>query len=134
MRIPAKHIQRNPALRTAAAFIQFVRAAVCAAILVGICAIPVLAAPAPQKNTKANDKKKTSQSKTGAVRTLDAINIEGEIAVPQVLFITSRDYPRYRDGLRFEFRKSKLEVARSLDLPARLRIVAQSKINKEEGP
>jgi hypothetical protein len=32
------------------------------------------------------------------VRTLDAIRIEGEIDVPQVLFITARDYRRFRDG------------------------------------
>ena len=111
--------------------------ATCAAIFTGLCAMSASAAPSQQKTTTktvTKSEKKTSQSRTGAVRTLDAINIEGEIAVPQVLFITSRDYPRYRDGLRFEFRKSKLEVARSLDLPARLRIVAQPKTNKEEGP
>ena len=106
-----KRIARHTCLTAVTAF---------AVIFAGLCAMPAAAA--------------ASQSRTGAVRTLDAINIEGEIAVPQVLFITSRDYPRYRDGLRFEFRKSKLEVARSLDLPARLRIVAQPKINKEEGP
>ena len=67
---------------------------------------------------------------TPAVRTLDAITIEGEIAVPQVLFITSRDYPRYRDGLGLKFRMTTLDVARSVDLPTRLRIVAK---HKEEG-
>jgi hypothetical protein len=111
--------------------------AACAAITAILVALPAAAAPSPQKTatkTVAKNEKKSSQPRTGAIRTLDAINIEGEIAVPQVLFITSRDYPRYRDGLRFLFRKSKLEVARSLDLPARLRIVAQPKINKEEGP
>jgi hypothetical protein len=114
-----------------------VTVAACAAITAVLFAVPAAAVPSPQKaaaKTVAQNEKKASQSRTGAIRTLDAINIEGEIAVPQVLFITSRDYPRYRDGLRFEFRESKLEVARSLDLPARLRIVAQPKINKEEGP
>jgi len=67
-------------------------------------------------------------------RTLREINIEGEIAVPQVLFITSRDYPRYRDGLGLEFRLNAIDVARSLDLPKRLRIVPQSQLIKEEGP
>lgn len=71
-----------------------------------------------------------SNKKTGVIRTLDAINIEGEIAVPQVLFITSRDYRRYRDGLALKFRMSSLDVARSSDLPARLRFVAKS---QEEG-
>lgn len=67
------------------------------------------------------------------VRTLDDINIEGEIAVPQVLFITSRDYPRYRDSMRLKFRMSALEVARSVDLPTRLRVVAKQTQYKEEG-
>ena len=69
-----------------------------------------------------------------AVRTLDAITIEGEIAVPQVLFITSRDYPRYRDGLGVNFRMTTIGVARSLDQPRRLRFVAQSQLVQEEAP
>jgi hypothetical protein len=71
-----------------------------------------------------------ANKKTGVVRTLDAVNIEGEIAVPQVLFITSRDYRRYRDGMALKFRMSSLDVARSTNLPTRLRFVAKS---KEEG-
>jgi len=67
-------------------------------------------------------------------RTLREIHIEGEIAVPQVLFITSRDYPRYRDGLGLQFRLRAIDVARSVDLPKRLRIVPQSQMIKEEGP
>jgi hypothetical protein len=71
--------------------------------------------------------------RSAVVRTLEAINIEGEIAVPQVLFITSRDYPRYRDRLRWRYRMSSLDVARSLELPTRLRIVAQTEPTKEAG-
>ncbi len=72
------------------------------------------------------------QGQTEAVRTLDAINIEGEIAVPQVLFITSRDYRRYRDGLGSNYRKTALEVARPDGLPARVRVVATKRQHKEE--
>jgi hypothetical protein len=56
------------------------------------------------------------------IRTIDAINIEGEIAVPQVLFITSRDNRRYRDGLGKNFRMGTLDVARSLTMPNRLSV------------
>jgi len=80
----------------------------------------------------AQEKVSSGKSKTQkpALRTLEDINIEGEIAVPQVLFITSRDYRRYRDGLGLTFRLKSIEVARSLDLPTRLRVVAK---DKEEG-
>lgn len=71
-----------------------------------------------------------SKPRPDVVKTLDAINIEGEIDVPQVLFITARDFRRYRDGLGVKFRMNALEVAGSADLPTRLRIVAK---NKEEG-
>ncbi len=72
------------------------------------------------------------QGQTEAVRTLDAINIEGEIAVPQVLFITSRDYRRYRDGLGSNYRMTALEVARPDGLPTRVRVVATKRQHKEE--
>jgi hypothetical protein len=67
-----------------------------------------------------------------AVRTLDAVHIEGEIAVPQVLFITARDFRRFRDGLGSTYQRSIADVAGSVSLPHRLRIVAQE-LNKEEG-
>ncbi len=91
------------------------------AALVGtvMCAAPGVAQEtAPKKRTK-------------AVRTLEDITIEGEIAVPQVLFITSRDYHRYRDGLGAQFRMSALDVARSADRPTHLRVVAQPEQPKE---
>ena len=96
-----------------------------AGVTLGVCialgTVSTVAAAPAKKNTRAQ-------------RTLDAITIEGEIAVPQVLFITSRDYPRYRDGLGLKFRLNAIDVARSLDLPERLRIVSQSQIVKEEAP
>ena len=51
-----------------------------------------------------------------------------------VFLFDTRDYPRYRDGLGLKFRMTTIDVARSLDLPKRLRIVAQSQLVKEEGP
>jgi hypothetical protein len=58
-----------------------------------------------------------------AVRTLDAIRIEGEIDVPQVLFITARDYRRFRDGLGDKYRLTSADVARTIPRPSRLRMV-----------
>ena len=73
-----------------------------------------------------------SQARDKATRTLDAITIEGEIAVPQVLFITSRDFRRHRDGIDAKFRKNALEVARPTGLPTRLRIVGPQSHHKED--
>jgi hypothetical protein len=70
--------------------------------------------------------------KPAGVRTLEAINIEGEIAVPQVLFITARDTRRFRDGLGATYRMSAVDVARALTLPGRVRVVPQQS-HKEEG-
>ena len=93
---------------------------------------PVLA-QAKSGVSKQTEPKKTpakNPPKGSTVRTLEAINIDGEIAVPQVLFITSNQYRRFRDGTALKFRLSSLEVARSADLPTRLRVVAYT---KEEG-
>jgi len=67
-----------------------------------------------------------------AVRTLDAIHIEGEVDVPQVLFITARDYRRFRDGLGSKYLVSSRDAARSVAAPTRLRLVAPPELNKEE--
>jgi hypothetical protein len=80
------------------------------------------AVTAPKTKTQAAPPAKPGN----AVRTLQEINIEGEIAVPQVLFITSRENRRYRDGLGSRFRVSALDVARSSDRPTRLRVVTTS--------
>jgi hypothetical protein len=68
-----------------------------------------------------------------AVRTLDAIHIEGEIAVPQVLFITARDFRRFRDGVGSLYQARSSDVARSVALPGRLRVVDEHGMHKEEG-
>ncbi|HKW15814.1 MAG TPA: hypothetical protein VJS69_15120 [Candidatus Krumholzibacteria bacterium] len=66
--------------------------------------------------------------KAGAVapvsRTLDAIRIEGEIDVPQVLFITARDYRRFRDGTPAKYQTTSAAIAKSVPLPNRVRILA----------
>ena len=114
-----------------------IRASIVACAL--LCAVtrtaPAIAgekAAAVTDQAKSGDRKRPagtnrSGTRTGKVRTLETITIEGEIAVPQVLFITARDYRRYRDGLGSKFRITTMGVARSVDLPTRLRIVTQHK-------
>jgi len=57
------------------------------------------------------------------VRTLESITIEGEVSVPQVLFITSRDHPRHPEFLEDvgrRYRRTALEIARGDRAPTRL--------------
>jgi hypothetical protein len=55
-----------------------------------------------------------------APRTLDTVAIEGEIDVPQVLFISSRDHLRFRDDTGARLRPDALAVIRGAILPLRL--------------
>lgn len=59
-----------------------------------------------------------------SVRTLDAIRIEGEIDVPQVLFITARDYRRFRDATPARYQTTPANIAKTIPLPNRVRLVA----------
>lgn len=81
---------------------------------------------------RAADEKASPKKPAGAIRTIDAITIEGEIAVPQVLFITSRDNRRYRDGTGKLYRKNTNERARSLNAPDRVCVAGASAHLKEE--
>ena len=54
------------------------------------------------------------------IRTLDEITIEGEIEVPQVLFITVRDRGRYHDHLHRLYLLSSLGLVRKTVFPMRL--------------
>ena len=98
---------------------------------VGLVIIAILGAgifaPAQAADEKASPKKPA-----GAIRTIDAITIEGEIAVPQVLFITSRDNRRYRDGIGKLYRKNTSELARALNAPDRVCVAGTTAHLKEE--
>ena len=82
--------------------------------------LPTLALVDAQAEDKATNKAKTGD----AIRTLEAIEIEGELAIPQVLFITSRDHPRHRDGLRERYRKTALKIGRETVFPRQFRPLA----------
>jgi hypothetical protein len=63
------------------------------------------------------------EARSGAnerVRTLDEITIEGEIPLPQVLFIASREQPSYADLVHRTFVRSSADVGRATSLPVRV--------------
>jgi hypothetical protein len=98
-------------------------------MLVCIC---LASSATASKDTKPVTTKKPSATKNAAAtaaatRTLDAIRIEGEIDVPQVLFITARDYRRFRDRAPAPYTITSAAVAKSVPLPDRLRLVAPAK-------
>jgi len=80
-------------------------------------ALGVLLAAATGSPTPAKD----------TVRTLEAITIEGEIDLPQVLFITARDQHRFRDGLHRRYLKSCATIGRETPLPTRAKPVSKEK-------
>ena len=80
----------------------------------------------------ANAQESSPKKAAGAIRTIDAITIEGDIAVPQVLFITSRGNRRYRDGTGKLYRKNTTELARALNAPERVCVAGTPAHLKEE--
>jgi hypothetical protein len=90
---PAKRATRAPAHRTSAR--------------------GTVAHPAPPKSS-------AGAPETGAGRTLNDIHIEGEIATPQVLFITARDQRRIVDLQHRRYLETSREVGERTILPSRI--------------
>ena len=55
-----------------------------------------------------------------APRTLDDIHIEGEIPVPQVMFITARDQRRFMEFQHHRYTRTSLELGRGTAMPSRV--------------
>lgn len=54
----------------------------------------------------------------GMPRTLSDVHIEGEIPVPQVLFITERDQRRYRDFQHHRYLRSSTQLGQDTPFPS----------------
>jgi len=70
----------------------------------------------------------------GATRTLDAVHIEGELDVPEVLFITARDQ---RHIVGFQHRRylpGSADVARATPLPSHVVVGRKPVPPREENP
>jgi len=68
---------------------------------------PAATAPAPKPDAREG-------------RRLDDIHIEGEIAVPQVLFITARDQRRFLDFQHHRYLKTSVAVGEAATFPSRI--------------
>lgn len=67
-----------------------------------------------------------------APRTLDDIHIEGEIPVPQVLFITARDQRRFLEFQHHRYRRTSLELGRATPTPSRIVVTAPPSAPRKE--
>jgi hypothetical protein len=62
----------------------------------------------------------TQPPRPAGTRTLDAIHIEGELPLPQVMFITARDQRRFLEFEHHRYQRSTLELLRGTPLPNRV--------------
>jgi len=62
----------------------------------------------------------------GGARRLDEIAIEGEIPVPQVLFITARDQRRFLDANPSRYVRTSRQVADAMPTPTRVIVVGDT--------
>ena len=62
--------------------------------------------------------KSAAAKSAAAARTLDATHIEGEIPVPQVLFITARDQRRFMEFQHRRYLRSSLQIGKDAALPS----------------
>ena len=67
-----------------------------------------------------------------APRILDDIRIEGEIPVPQVLFITARDQRRFMEFQHHRYQVTSLELGRATPAPRQLVVPTPSPDKKEQ--
>jgi len=95
-------------------------------LLLALVLAPDPGDPAPAKKPSRAEKPPAAEQPSPGgsedVGTLDAITIEGEIDVPEVLFITASDRPRFHDGLHRRYLPAAREVARDTVLPTRLAV------------
>ena len=67
-----------------------------------------------------------------APRMLDDIHIEGEIPVPQVLFITARDQRRFMEFQHHRYARTSLELGRGTAMPSGIVIPEPSPAERKE--
>ncbi|NOT33514.1 MAG: hypothetical protein HOP12_05005 [Candidatus Eisenbacteria bacterium] len=72
----------------------------------------------------ATSSSRPASARSGSARSLEDIHIEGEIPVPQVLFITARDQRRFLDFNHRRYLKTSREVGAGTALPSRVALAS----------
>jgi hypothetical protein len=126
-----------------------IRVRMAVALLLLLSALPVLAAAAPAHApaatptlrgprttpvTRARSAADTSARARSRIapRMLDDIHIEGEIPVPQVLFITARDQRRFMEFQHHRYQRTSLELGRATATPSRVVVTAPAPVERKE--
>jgi hypothetical protein len=91
---------------------------------------PAPAAVAPRARSSADSAARARPRV--APRMLDDIHIEGEIPVPQVLFITARDQRRFMEFQHHRYQKTSLELGRATATPARIVVTSPTPAERKE--
>ena len=90
-------------------------------LVAALLAVPTVAHAGRTKSTAPS--RNVSHAPAPETRRLDEIHIEGEIAVPQVLFITARDQRRFMESHHRRYLRTSLEVGRRTVAPTRIVLV-----------
>lgn len=77
-----------------------------------------------------------AKPRAAAARRLEDIRIEGDVPVPQVIFVTARDPRRFMEFQHRRYLKSSVELARETVLPTRVHPVGTwpTPVHKESAP
>src|SRR4249920_2384458 len=92
---------------------------------IGIPLLFALALTAPPANAASAPDSAAAPAKprpSASPRTLQDIHIEGEVPVPQVLFVTARDQRRLTEFQHRRYLKNSLGVGRGVAVPTRLTV------------
>lgn len=80
--------------------------------------------PRPRRTKAAPAKPAASEPKpAGSGRTLDEIHIEGEIPMPQVLFVTAREQRRFMESHHRRYLRTSKEVGQETELPSWIQVI-----------
>jgi hypothetical protein len=94
-------------------------------------ALPGRRTTAVTRARSAADTSARARSRVGT-RMLDDIHIEGEIPVPQVLFITARDQRRFMEFQHHRYQKTSVELGRATATPSRVVVTAPAPVERKE--
>ena len=96
---------------------------------------PKLAAPdSIERGESGKPAPRAASGSRVAPRTLDDIHIEGEIPVPQVLFITARDQRRFMEFQHHRYQRTSLELGRATAMPSRIVVSEPTPAARKENP
>ena len=110
-------------------------------LVLALVAAPVAAAPPKAKPARGSprsdaDSVRTTPGKKSGARRLEDVHIEGEIPVPQVLFVTARDQRRVVEFQHRRYLRTSRQLGEQTPLPSRIVVTEERRpeAKKESKP